>query len=128
MAACDIDTLQSDACANGFANASTRQLLVVIAQLLCTGMTCDVDQILSDACTNGFTNLSEEQLMWVIAQLLCNGGGGGGGGTNNQSGSGSPVGVAVPDYVGQFYINTDSPYQVWYSVGLTNADWQPLLV
>lgn len=37
MAACDLDTLQSDACSNGFENLSTHKLLVVIAQLLCNG-------------------------------------------------------------------------------------------
>jgi hypothetical protein len=49
--------------------------------------------------------------------------GGGGGGDNNQSGSGSPVGVKTPDYVGQGYTDTDSPFHQWFAIGLTNADW-----
>ena len=47
----------------------------------------------------------------------------GGTGTNNQSGVGSPVGVAVPDYVGQYYAQLGPPVAVWVSTGLTNADW-----
>lgn len=51
-------------------------------------------------------------------------GGGGGGGANNQSGSAaSPVGSNVPDYVGQWYIDTSSPYNVWVAVGPTTNDW-----
>jgi hypothetical protein len=40
-------------------------------------------------------------------------------------GTASPVGVTVPDFVGQFFIETTHgiPYQ---SVGLTNADWKGL--
>src|SRR6185295_7828399 len=34
---------------------------------------------------------------------------GGGGGNNNLTGSGSPVGVKTPDYIGQYYTNLDSP-------------------
>ncbi len=48
---------------------------------------------------------------------------GGGGGDNNQSGSGSPVGVKTPDYVGQGYTDTDAPYHEWFAIGLTSADW-----
>ena len=48
---------------------------------------------------------------------------GGGGGVNNLSGSGSPVGVETPDYVGQLYTDTDTPSNVWVSLGLTDTDW-----
>ncbi len=44
-------------------------------------------------------------------------------GTNNLNGSGSPVGAETPDYVGQWYLDTDSPSSVWISTGLTNVDW-----
>ncbi len=54
---------------------------------------------------------------WVLQ------GGGGGGAAENQSGSGSPVGVATPDYIGQWYLDTDTPSAVWISTGLTDADW-----
>lgn len=48
---------------------------------------------------------------------------GGGGGAENQSGAGTPVGSATPDYIGQFYLDTTNPFNVWISTGLTNADW-----
>lgn len=48
---------------------------------------------------------------------------GGGGGTNNKNGAGTPVGTATPDYVGQTYIDTNTPHFFWVSTGLTNADW-----
>lgn len=50
-------------------------------------------------------------------------GGGGGGGSNNQTGTGSPIGANIPDYVGQWYIDITSPYNVWVAVGATSADW-----
>jgi hypothetical protein len=53
--------------------------------------------------------------------------GGVGSGDNNQNGSGSPVGVATPDYVGQFYLDTDTPLAIWISNGLTSADWIEVL-
>lgn len=53
--------------------------------------------------------------------------GGGGGGDNNQSGSGSPVGVKTPDYVGQGYTDTDAPFHQWFATGLTSADWFQIL-
>lgn len=48
---------------------------------------------------------------------------GGGSGNNNQSGSGDPTGSATPDYIGQFYLDTDTPSAVWVATGLTSADW-----
>lgn len=60
---------------------------------------------------------------WGNTGWVLQGGGGGGGGTNNQNGSGSPVGAATPDYVGQIYLDTDSPSAVWISTGETSADW-----
>jgi len=45
-----------------------------------------------------------------------------GGGAKNQSGTGSPVGVKTPDYVGQTYTNISGGF--WQAIGLTNADWQ----
>jgi hypothetical protein len=55
---------------------------------------------------------------WVIVT-------GGGSGHDNITGSGSPVGVKTPDYIGQYYTNLDSPEGgIWVSTGITNADWR----
>ena len=37
MAACDVDTLLTDACSNGFSSLSERDLKIAILQLLCDG-------------------------------------------------------------------------------------------
>lgn len=37
MAACNIDTLLTDACSNGFSSLSDRDLKIAILQLLCDG-------------------------------------------------------------------------------------------
>jgi hypothetical protein len=52
---------------------------------------------------------------------------GAGGGDNNLTGSGSPVGVKTPDYIGQYYTNFDTEGGIWVSTGLTNADWRVYL-
>jgi hypothetical protein len=39
------------------------------------------------------------------------------------TGNGSPVGVVTPGYAGQGYIDLDVP-QLWFSSGLTSADWE----
>lgn len=41
---------------------------------------------------------------------------------NMINGSGSPIGVITPDFIGQTYIDTVS-HIVYFSKGLTNADW-----
>lgn len=85
---------------------------------------CSAEDLIAQACASGFTCRNEPELLALLNQLLCNfAASGGGTASNNQSGAASPVGVAVPAYVGQFYVNTTAPYEVWFSVGLTNADW-----
>lgn len=44
-------------------------------------------------------------------------------GFNNQSGNGSPIGVATPNYVGQYYLKKTSPYDVYVAIGMTNTSW-----
>lgn len=42
-------------------------------------------------------------------------------------GSGSPLGVLVPAFKGQFYRDISlSPNRLWISVGITNSDWVPV--
>lgn len=48
--------------------------------------------------------------------------GGGGASVSNTISTGSPIGVATPTAIGQFYTDTDGP-TVWQAIGLTNADW-----
>lgn len=59
-------------------------------------------------------------LIFLASQIVA--GGGGGSGTNNLSGSGSPVGVVTPDYVGQSYTDLTTP-GFWTSTGATSANW-----
>jgi hypothetical protein len=51
--------------------------------------------------------------------------GGGGSGSNGLSGTGSPVGSATPNYVGQCYTDITNPAVpgLWISVGLSNSSW-----
>lgn len=88
-------------------------------------MATDADTLMAEgACYQCLGATPGEAVELVLLDLIQeNVGGGGEGATNNQSGSGSPVGVATPDYVGQTYTDTDAPYHLWSSVGLTNADW-----
>lgn len=72
--ACDLATVQNDANNSGIANLETRRLLVVIAQLLCRGMSCSLETVLQDACASGIDCLENNRLLAIIAQLLCNGG------------------------------------------------------
>ena len=51
----------------------------------------------------------------------------GDGGSGNLSGSGTPVGGQVPDFIGQLYADIDTPGKVWQSTGLTSADWTQIL-
>ncbi len=37
-------------------------------------------------------------------------------------GSGSPIGVVTPGFLGQFYSDTTTP-ALWEATGATNADW-----
>ncbi len=64
---------------------------------------------------------TELKVLTKILGATIDGGGGGGGGTNNLSGTGSPVGVETPNYVGQTY--TDLSGGFWTSVGLTSNSW-----
>jgi len=45
----------------------------------------------------------------------------------NQTGTGTPVAVKTPAYIGQFYIDLTAPYGLWISTGVTNADWSALI-
>jgi len=47
-------------------------------------------------------------------------------GFNNLNGTTSPVGSVTPNYIGQFYLKTPSPFDVWQSTGLTNTSWVKL--
>jgi hypothetical protein len=88
---------------------------------------CSQSELLAEACANGFTCAGGNPTLAqaLILQLLCNISAQGGAGVvfNNQAGAGSPLGTATPNYVGQFYVDTTAPYGVWFSVGMTNADW-----
>jgi hypothetical protein len=80
--ACDLTTLQEDACESKIAALDYNRLLIVIAQSLCNSVSCNVDNVLEDACTSGIAALDDRRLLIVIAQSLCESGGGGGAGTN----------------------------------------------
>lgn len=69
-----------------------------------------------------FLCLERDQLLAIQTYLLCTEGGGGGG--FNLSGSGSPVGVQLPSFVGQYDVDTaTNPDAIWVSTGATSADW-----
>ena len=42
--------------------------------------------------------------------------------TSPLTGTATPVGAVVPNYIGQIYVNTTAP-DVYISTGLTNSDW-----
>jgi hypothetical protein len=92
---------------------------------------CSQSELLAQACANGFSCVANNPALAqaLILQLLCNISAAGGGGTvfNNQSGAVSPIGTATPDYVGQGYTLTVSPFGYWTSIGLTNTDWLPVI-
>lgn len=63
---------------------------------------------------------------WRIQQKILGAVIAGGGSTfNNLSGTGSPVGVETPDYVGQTYTDLNGGF--WTAIGATNADWQQIV-
>lgn len=85
---------------------------------------CSTSDLIAQACISQFTCLDKKMQRAVMLQLLCNISAGEGATTfNNLNGSGSPVGAATPDYIGQFYVDTVAPYGVWFSVGLLNTNW-----
>lgn len=88
---------------------------------------CSTSDLIAQACISQFACLDEKMQRAVMLQLLCNISAGGSGGTNNQSGVVSPIGTATPDYVGQGYTLTVSPFGYWTSIGLTNNDWLPVI-
>lgn len=87
---------------------------------------CSLAELQAQACENNFMCAAQSPSVAqaLILQLLCNiSAGGSDAAFNNLNGSGSPTGVEIPDYIGQFYIDTVSPYGVWFSVGLLNTNW-----
>ncbi len=77
----------------------------------------------SDGNTNNRLDTELKVLQKILGATIDNGGGGGGG-TNNLSGTGSPVGVETPNYVGQTYTDLNGGF--WTSVGLTDTSWQQI--
>lgn len=75
--ACDITTLQDDACEGGLAQAALneQQWRGLVLQLLydTSGSTDDIETLLASACSNGFMQAAqnEQQYRALELQLLC---------------------------------------------------------
>lgn len=89
-------------------------------------MAVDINELMNDAiCIDNCIpdGIKDAVMISLLNQILLTGSVGGA--SNNKTGSGSPVGVVDPDYVGQIYTNLDSPEGgIWVSTGITNADWR----
>lgn len=80
--ACDIETLETDACASGLAQAALneQQFRALVLQLIydASGSTETIAQLLVSACDNGFLQAAanEQQYRALELQLLCEASGG----------------------------------------------------
>jgi hypothetical protein len=88
-------------------------------------MACTANSLLASAASNGYYGLDSLNLKMCILQLLCLTTTGA---SATLTGTGSPVGVVTPTFVGQLYTDQNGPpYGLWQSTGLTSADWSQLL-
>lgn len=75
--ACDITTLQTDACTSGFAQAAQNeeQWRALVLQLLyeASGSSDSISTLMTSACSNGFVAAAdnEQQFRALELQLLC---------------------------------------------------------
>jgi hypothetical protein len=80
--ACDVSSLLSDACDNGFMPLAGDEQLsrAVILQLFynAAGGTETESELLSQACDNGFWTIAQDEFMFrqILLQLLCDSSGG----------------------------------------------------
>jgi len=79
--ACDVSSLLSDACDNGFLKVAQNEALSrgILLQLYyeAAGETATYSELLQQACDNGFMAVAQNETQWrfVLLQLFCNTGG-----------------------------------------------------
>jgi hypothetical protein len=128
MATCSTNALLDSSVQ--FQALDNRQLLLIIAQLLCQQLkainpmaSCDASSLLQSACNNKLECLENRQVWIVIAQLLCEIliAGGGSGNSCITCGTTDPVDPPTCDCAIHYRTDTGS-FFVWTGV------WQPILL
>lgn len=122
MASCSTNTLLDSS--KQFQALDNRQLLLVMAQLLCQQLqainpmaSCDATSLLQSSCNNRFECLENRQLWIVIAQLLCEILQAGGGSGNSCLLCGAVAPVDPPTCTCAIYYNTtNGSFYVWTGV------------
>lgn len=123
------NSLLTDACADGIACLTDRDLLIAIAQAITDSLSMTATELLEAACVSGIACLDSRNLMVVIAEGTNQNSGGGGGsesGGGGEAGAGSPEGVVTADPGTTYYNTTDGSFWV-KATGSGNTGWIELI-